>query len=366
MPKFLMISVAAALAAGTVLAAAPAQAAAPKPRSHVVTVAGSDGYVVFERATSSKDVQAGNRNGGTLYARDRSGRTTALTGFVDGAGVIEQTGHSLVQRTFANVTIDGVLTGVERVRHRDLATGDEGQVTLGAGDTLASVAPDGYVVRHDAGDRNTDDASDAGTTTLTYRHFDGSTANVAVPFAHHLDYVLQASDAVLLATTPSSDEQLQPSRIAYMTWADPGVWHPLYSPGVKADLSCAPATSTHVACRQDGIDGPGPRLVLFRLKDGHATWLRKTHPGACAFVSWATKGTNLYAVETSDAGVCTKGKLYRLQDDGTLVGGSRKYLFNALGGITTAYGRVVLSGGDQRHLYTTTGVTQKPVIITKA
>jgi hypothetical protein len=366
MPKVLIIGIAAVLAVGSVLAAAPAQAAAPKPRSHIVTVAGSDGYVIFERASATRDIKVHDRNNGKVYARDTKGTVTELKHFADGVGVIEQTGHTIVEKTYANVTVDGVLTGVERVRQRDLATGQESQDTLQSQDSLATVAPDGYVVRHDVGDRNSDDASDAGTTTLTYRHTDGSTAAIAVPFANHLNYVLQASEKVLLATTPSNDEQTRPSRIAYMTWANPGVWHAIYNAGRTANFSCAPATSTHVACRQDSTDGPGLGPVLFRLKDGHATWLLKTHPKACAYIDFATKGTNLYAVETSDAGVCTKGKLYRLQDDGRIVGGSKKYLFNALGGITTAYGKVVLSGGDQRHLYTTTGVTQKPVIIAKA
>ena len=363
MPKALLIGVAAALAC-TVFVAGPAQAA-PAPRGHIVTVAGSAGYLVYETATSSKDIQAGNRNQGTLFVRDAKGTVSRLANFADGH-VVEQTGHSLVEQTFGTATIDGVATGVERVRQRDLLTGAESLVTLGPRDSLATVAPDGYVVRHNAGDQNGDDASDAGTTTLTYRHLDGSTAALSVPFADHLNYTLQASDKVLLATTPSSDEQTRPSRISYMTWANPGVWHPLYNAGHTANFGCAPATTTHVACRVDTTDGPGLGLVLFRLSDGHATWLHTTHPKACSLVSFTTKGTNLYAVETSDAGVCTKGKLYRLQDDGTLVGGSRNHLFNALGMITTAYGKAVLSGGDQRHLYGTTGVTQKPVIIAKA
>lgn len=364
MPKVLTVGIATALAASAVLAASPAQAATPAPRNHVVTVAGSDGYLIYEVAKSSKDIQAGNRNRGTLYARDAEGTVSTLTNFTDGVGVIEQTGHSLVERTDATVVIDGVPTGVERVRQRDLATSTESVDTLGTSQSMASVAPDGFIVRHDDGEG--DGASDAGHTTLTYHHIDGSTAAIAIPFADNTNYRLQASDQGLLAMTPPSDEQTRPSRVAYMTWADPGVWHPIYNPGKTREIYCATPSSTHVACRVDGIDIGGPGLVVFRLKDGHATWLTKTHPKACTYATWATKGTNLYAIETSDAGVCTKGKLYRLQDDGTLVGGSKKYLFNALGGIETAYGKAVLSGGDQRHLYTTTGVTQKPVIIVKA
>lgn len=364
MPRVLTVGIATALAASAVLAASPAQAATPAPRNHVVTVAGSDGYLIYEVAKASKDIQAGNRNTGTLYARDIKGAVTELKNFVDGVGVIEQTGHSLVERTYANVVIDGVLTGVERVRQRDLTTSTESVATLGRFESMASVAPDGFILRHDDGDG--DGASDAGHTALTYRHFDGSTAAIAIPFADDTNYTLQASDQGLLAVTPNSDEQTRPSRVAYMTWADPGVWRPIYNPGRTREIFCATPSSTHVACRVDGIDIGGPGLVVFRLKDGHATWLRTTHPKACTYASWTTKGTNLYAIETSNAGVCTKGKLYRLQDDGTLVGGSRKYLFNTLGGIDTAYGKAVLSGGDQRHLYTTTGVTQKPVIIVKA
>jgi hypothetical protein len=366
-PKALMVGIAAALAAlaaSTVFAAGPAQAATPAPRSHVVAVAGSNRYLVYETARSSKDIQAGNRNKGTLYARNAKGTVSRLTHFADGVGVVEQTGHVLVEKTFANVTVDGVTTGVQRVRQRDLVTGTESLVTLAPSDSMASVAPDGYLVRHDVGDG--DGGSVAGTTSLTYRHVDGSTAALAVPFPGGLDYALRASDTVLLATSPSSDEQTRASRVAYMTWANPGVWHPVYNAGRPRDISCAAPSSTHVACRVDGIDTAGPGLVLLRLKDGHATWLHTTHPKACSAVSLATRGTNLWALETSDAGVCTKGKLYRLQADGKLVGGSTRYLFNALGDIHSAYGKVVLSGGDQRHLYTTTGVTKKPVIIVKA
>lgn len=360
----LQIAIAVALAASAVCASGPAQASAPTARRHVVALAGSDGYLVYEMARSTKDIRPGDRNAGALYVRDADGEVHRLRHFVDGAGVIEQTGHSLVEKRFANVTVDGVLSGVERVRHRDLVTGRESVVTLQPHDSLASVAPDGYLVRHDEG--GGDGGSDAGTTTLTYRHADGSTAGIAVPFADGTDYALQASDRGLLAVTPGSDEQTRPSRIAYMTWAHPGVWHGVYDAGRPRYISCSTPSSTHVACRIDGVDSAGPGLVLLRLRDGHATWLNRTHPKACWNLRWATKGASLWALETTDAGVCTRGKLYRLQDDGKLVGGSRKYRFSALGGIRPAYGEVVLSGGDQRHLSSTSGVTRKPVRIVGA
>lgn len=361
MPKVLTIGVAAALAAAAVLSGGTAQAATPTARDHVVPLTGSDQYVIYEVAKATKDVQPGNRNRGKLFARDKQGHVSALPNFTDGTGGITQVGHVLVENSFVNVTSGGVTNGVERVRERDLRTGAESVVTLGAQETLATVAPDGYVVRHDLG--GGDGASDAGETTLTYRHLDGTTADLPVPFADHTAYVLEGGDQVLLAVTPSSDEETRPARISFMRWSQPGVWHALWNAGTQRDVFCSKPSSTHVACDIANDDWPGLGLVLFRLSDGHATWMRKTHPKACTAVDITTKGTNLYALETSDAGVCTKGKLYRLQDDGTLVGGSKKYLFNALAGITTAYNRVVLSGGDQRHLYATTGVTQKPRII---
>jgi hypothetical protein len=360
--KILTIGVAAALAAGSVLAAAPAQAATA--RNHIVAIDGSDGYLVYKVAKSTKDIEAHDRSTAKVYVRDVHGKVTALPHFTDGVGVIQQTGHSLVEKTFTNVTVDGNDITVERVRQRDLRTGAESQVTLAPFDSLESVAPDGYIVRHNDG--GGDGASDAGITTLTYHHLDGSTSTIAVPFADHTDYALGGSDKVLMAVTPSSDEQTRPSRIAWMSWSVPGVWHPLWNAGTIAYIGCATPSSTHVACRSDGLDSAGAGIGLFRLKDSHVTWLNRTHPKACGLVTFTTKGTNLYALETSDKGVCTKGKLYRVQDDGKLVSGSKKYLFNATGGITTAYGKAVLSGGDQRHLYTTTGVTQKPVIIAKA
>ncbi len=267
--RVLTIGIATALAAGAVLAASPAHAATPVARNHVVALAGSDHYLIYEVAKASKSIRPGARNRGTLYARDAAGKVSRLTHFVDGKGVIEQTGHSLVEQTFTTVTIGGVLSGVQEVRQRDLRTGAERVVTLDPDDSMASVAPDGYVERYDKGDG--DGMSDAGTTSLTYRHIDGTTADIAIPFADHTTYRLQASDQGLLAMTPPSDEQIRPSRIAYMTWADPGVWHPIYSPGKRREIYCATPSSTHVACRVDGIDAGGPGLVLLRLQDGHAT-----------------------------------------------------------------------------------------------
>ena len=360
MPRALMFGLVAALVASAV-GAAPAQAAVP--RAHVVTLAGSDGYLVYKVERSTKAVHP-HDVGGAVYARDRRGRVQALRHFADGVGVIQQTGHSVVEKTFTNVPVDGGTIGVQRVRYRDLTTRQEHVTTLRPFESMAAVAPDGYLVRHDLG--GGDGGSTAGTTTLTYRHADGSTADIAVPFAHGQDYALGATDTGLMAVSPGSDEQTLPSRVAYMTWAHPGVWRQLYDAGRPRYIGCAPSSRTDVACRVDGVDSGGPGLVLLRLRDGHATWLHRTHPKACTAVTWATKGSSLWALETSDAGVCTEGKLFRLQEDGALVGGSSRYRFDAAGGIETAYGRAVVGDRDQRHLYSTTGVTRKPVLVVTA
>jgi hypothetical protein len=146
-----------------------------------------------------------------------------------------------------------------------------------------------------------------------------------------------------------------------MSWTTPGTWRTLYNAHGERYVGCSAPSRTHVVCSSMGLDAEVPQLGLFRLKDGAVTWLRKTHPKVCTHLDWATSGKDLVAIQTSDAGVCTRGKLLRFSASGALVGSTRRY--SALGGVTVGLGRILVSRDDQRVLYSLTGVTRTPTVL---
>jgi hypothetical protein len=205
---------------------------------------------------------------------------------------------------------------------------------------------------------------------LTYVHFDGTRVDLGKPFPEGQFFGLTISDTGILATPGTSDEAHFRSQVQYLPWSDTTRWRTLYTTSVSKTIACAPSSSGYAACEMSPADTytGATTYGLIALDGSGARWIQTTHPTACKAVNIATLGANLVAVETSSAGVCTKGKLYRFSWDGALVsGGTHHYSSTGiqvgLGGVGGGTGRILVSSLDQRHIDSLTGVTRAPHVL---
>jgi hypothetical protein len=347
------LATAAALTAGLLAAGAPVEAATTPPARAVVLTA-SGQYAVYAVKASTKPLNPGNPNRGKLYAVDAQGHRQALPTFKNAGRQVLLLGSTLLQTREVYLPD----RSYQEVHYLDLRSGRTGRVPLSDNDAALSAAPGGFVRGHRTGETTALGEPE----TLSLQTYDGTQTPLGDPYPDGLAYGLVAGDGGLLASTATSDETPNAdARIRYMSWSAPGVWRTLYDAHAERYVGCSAPSRTHVVCSSMGLDAKVPQLGLFRLRDGAVTWLRRTHPKVCTHLDWATSGADLVAIETSDAGVCTQGRLIRFSTSGTLVGSTRRY--NALGGVTVGLGRILVSRDDQRVLYSLTGVTRTPKVL---
>jgi hypothetical protein len=352
MTRLLRLTTVVAVTAGLLASAAPAQAAPPPARAVVLTASAQ--YAVYAVKASAKHLNPGNPNRGALYAVDAKGHRQALPAFKNAGRQVQLVGSSLVQARQVYVP-DG---SYQVVRYLDLRTGRAGEARLSDGDAALTAAPGGFVRAHRTGETT----ALGEPQTLSLQTYDGTQTALGDPFPDGIGYSLVAGDGGLLAATATSDETPNAdARIRYMSWSTPGTWRTLYDAHGERYVGCSAPSRTSVVCSSMGLDAEVPQLGLFRLRDGAVTWLRKAHPKVCTHLDWATSGANLVAIETSDAGACTRGRLIRFSASGALVGSARRY--SAIGGVTVGLGRILVSRDDQRVLYSLTGVTRTPQVL---
>lgn len=353
MSRFGRLATAVALTAGLLAVGAPAQAAAPPPARAVVLTASAQ-YAVYTVKASAKPLNPGNPNRGKLYAVDAAGHRQALSTFKNAGRQVQLMGSSLIQTKQVYLPD----RNYQEVHWLDLRSGRTGRIELSDNDAGLTAAPGGFVRGHRTGETT----ALGEPQTLSLQTWDGAQTPLGNPYPEGLGYSLVAGDGGLLASTATSDETRNAdARIRYMSWSALGVWRTLYDAHGERYVGCSAPSRTHVVCSSMGLDAEVPQLGLFRLKDGAVTWLRKVHPKVCRDLDWATSGANLVAIERSDAGVCTRGKLIRFSASGALVGSARRY--SALGGVTVGLGRILVSRDDQRVLYSLTGVTRTPTVL---
>ena len=353
MNRLVRLATVLALTAGLVAVGAPVEAATPPGRA-VVLVA-SEQYAVYAVKASTKPLNPGNPNRGALYAVDAKGRRQALRTFKNSGRRVELMGSSLMQTR--RVDPPGGIS-YQVVHFQDLRTGRSGEVPMTDGDSAMTAAPGGFVRAHRTGE-----TTQLGERqTLSLQTYAGEQTPLGEPFPDGNGFSLVAGSGGLLASSATSDETPNAdARIRYMDWRKPGVWRTLYDAHAERYVGCSTPSRTYVVCSSMGLDSEVPQIGLFRLRDFTVTWLNAKHPKVCKRLDWATAGSNLVAIETSDAGVCTKGKLIRMSPAGTLVGSTRRY--SALGGVTAGLGKILVSRTDQRVLFSLTGVTRTPKVL---
>jgi len=354
MRKQLVVAVAIASVVTGLLVPAAAQAARASTHARVVAVAASSTWVVVKRQVSSGDLTPYLQQGDVLSATDAAGHEVRLRDF-------RGSGHDrvrLVGSTVAQATRTADLSVYqERVRYRDLDSGRTGSVTGRVGDELIAAAPAGWVVQRATGA--------AGATGPTYGLVEvragGVETALGSPFPEGEDYWVQASESGLVSYTRTVDETCATSRVRFMPWGDPGAWRTVYAGAPRSCIACAPATTGSVACR---ATKPDRGLVVLSLRGGAPRWLKATHPRLCQTVNFATSRNDLVAIETTDAGACTKGVLYRFGADTKVATSTRR--FSAQGSIRTGLGRILVSKGQQRVVSGLAGVTRVPHAIAAA
>lgn len=352
MNRLVRLATALALTTGLVAACAPAEAATPPGRAVVVTA--SEQYAVYAVKASAKPLNPGNPNHGALYAVDAKGHRQALKTFKNAGRRVELMGSSLMQTREVYLP-DG---SYQLVHFQDLKTGRSGEARMTDGDYAMTAAPGGFVRAHRTGETT----SLGERQTLSLQTSAGERTPLGEPFPDGVGFGLVAGSGGLLASTATSDETSNAdARIRYMDWKKPGVWRTLYNAHAERYVGCSTPSRTSVVCSSMGLDSEVPQIGLFRLRDAKVTWLNAKHPKVCKRLDWATSGSSLVAIETSDAGVCTKGKLIRMSASGKLAGSTRHY--SAIGGVTAGLGKVLVSRTDQRVLYSLTGVTRAPKVL---
>lgn len=353
MARLARLVTALALTAGLVVGAGACAQAAPPPARAVVLVASAK-YAVYTAKASAKPLNPGNPNRGALYAVDTRGRRQALPEFKNAGRQVELVRGSIIQTRMVYVA-EG---GHQAVYYRDLDSGRSGVEHLTDDDVALTAAPGGFVRAHRTGETT----ALGPIQTLSLQSFAGKRTPLGTPFPDGTGYSLQAGDGGVLASTTTSDETSNPdARIRFMSWSTPGVWRTIFDAHGERYVGCTPPSRTHVVCSSLGLDAEVPQIGLFRLRDGAVTWFNKEHPKACTKLDWATSGSSLVAIEKSDAGACTRGKLIRMNTDGALAASTRRY--SALGGVTVGLGRILVSRDDQRVVSSLTGVTRAPKVL---
>jgi hypothetical protein len=353
MRKQLALAASAALALGMLLAPQSAVAATTAKPYHnrLLPVATSNQYVVYRQQVTNKDLQLYPYSGGSLYAVGADHKRISLPGFDNRIAPPKLVADSLVQ---AKVTNYGPYQ--ELIHYRNLTTGQEATVLGDVNDSLASASLGGWVMFH-----TTDKTADFGyVSELRQVNYDGTQESYGTPFPEGESFAVTGSNSGLIATNRPSDENHARATVRFMSWNKPGQWRTLYSGARDASVGCAPAAARWVACNVTGFGSKGLALISTGTQPIH--WLKNTHPGACQKVDYATAGDNLVAIETSDAGVCDTGKLYRFNAD-TSLASSKTKRYNVNDGINSGLYKIIVGKSDQSRLYSLTGVTRTPVTV---
>jgi hypothetical protein len=338
----------------SLLAAPPAQAATRPTHARVVAVASDAGHVVYKRRVASANLTPQPQKGDELFATDAAGHVAPLTDF-DGASydTVSLVGDFLVQAS------GGSGQTAQHVRYRNLSTGATAQVTSKTTDALKSAAPDGWVVLR------TGQIQPDSQFSLVRVRPDGSETDLGVPFPDYIDggvgYGLQTSDSGLIAVPIEVDEECTTSQVKFQPWSDPGVWRTVFAGTPRSCIACAPAARSSVACN---VFQPNKGLVTISLRGGAPHYVRNSHPKLCQTVDYATSNDDLIAIETTDAGSCTKGLVYRFGQNKKVATSTARY--GALGSIRTGLGRILVSKGQQQLIYGLSGVTRNPSTIARA
>lgn len=351
-----LIPLAVLVVMGVSLSAAPTAHAAAGGSTHsrAVAVASSGDWLVYKRQVSTSDLTPSPQKGDLLYATDTAGHVTHLTDFQRAStGRLSLVDDFLVQASRPSGQ------AAQQVRYRDLATGTTAQVTAKAHDVVVSAAPDGWVVQREG---RIDPSSEF---SLVRVRPDGTETGLGVPFPDYIDggvgYLLQPSDSGLIAYPLRVDEVCASSQVRFQPWSDPGGWRTIYSGAARSCIGCAPATASSVACR---ATQPDKGLVVISLRGRAPHYLRNSHPRLCQSVDYATSKDDLVAIETTDAGACTKGEVYRFGQDKKLAISKGRY--DALGSIRAGLGRIVVSKRQQQLIYGLSGVTRSPTVVARA
>jgi hypothetical protein len=294
--------------------------------------------------------------GGTVSATDITGQRQSLPGFSNEKQKLYLNGSVLVQAR------NSIHTGSERqsVRWRDLNDRATGTVTDRPGEIVVAAAPHGWVT-----EASTATEGRFGTVQrLTYVRPDGARVDLGEPFPEGQSIQFAASDTGLVLTPGVSDENHFASQVRFLSWSHPHAWRTIFVSARDVDVECAPSSSSHVACSATSLASGAQRYGLVALDGSGARWIQTSHPRACTRIRFATRGHDLVAVATSDAGACTKGRLFRFASDGALIEGTSHRYSSA--SIHVGLGdTVVVSSLDQRHIDTLTGVTRAPTILVR-
>ena len=352
------------LAGAGVLPAMAATAATSITHPRITTLLASSQWIVYRQKTTSTNIRPEFLVGGSLYATDLSGQLQSLPGFDNEKQFLSLTGSTLVQAQ------NQVHTNTERqtIRWRNLNNHATGTAQTEPGAVLEGAAPDGWI----EDSSSPEDSYYGNANQLTYVHFDGTRVDLGKPFPKGQFFGLTISDTGILATPGTSDEFHFKSQVRYLPWSHAAAWRTLYTTPVSKTIGCAPSSSRYAACEMSPADTYTGTTTygLIALDGSGARWIQTTHPKACKAVNIATLGANLVAVETSSAGVCTKGTLFRFSWEGALVsGGSHHYSSTGiqvgLGGVSGGTGLILVSSLEQRHIDTLTGVTRSPYVVAR-
>ena len=169
------------------------------------------------------------------------------------------------------------------------------------------------------------------------------------------------SDSGLIAYPLEVDEACTSSQVRFQPWTDPGTWRTVYAGSTRSCIQCAPATTSSVACR---VTQPNRGLVVISLRGGAPHYLRNAAPRLCQTVDYTTSKDDLVAIETTDAGACTKGEVYRFGQDKKVAVSKARY--GALGSVRAGLGRIIVSKGQQQVIYGLSGVTRSPKVVARA
>jgi hypothetical protein len=351
---------AATILVGSVLIPQSAMAASSADHPRVAPLVASNNYAVYKQKTTGGTISGNQLTGGSVYAVDKNGKRQSLPGFTNEKRFMYLTGDFLVQATN---TIHNTVSDHQTVRYLNLRTGAHGTATYPVGGAgLVAAAPDGWIM-----DQATDVDTGYGTLfDLVVVHPDGTTRNLGTPFNDGRSFSIAVSDYGIISTPGISDESAAPSQVRRLTWSSSSTWSTLYTTkgGPDTGITCMPSSSTYTACSLVSADF-NVKSGLVSLSGQGARWIQDKHPGACKYIDYVTKGGSLFAIETSNLGVCTKGKLYRFNFAGKLVSNGSSHLYSSEAGIVAGLGKVLVSSVNQRHLDTLSNLPQNPNVLVK-
>ncbi|RIX28635.1 hypothetical protein D1781_14615 [Amnibacterium setariae] len=335
--------------------ATPPTPAATRPAdARVVPVASDARHLVYGRQASVEDPTPQRQERDLLLATDASGRVTPLPGFRgDRSSGFSLVGDSLVE------TAGWTRWTERRVRYRNLSTGATARVALKTTDSLASAAPDGWVVRRIGQPR-----PDAESSLVRVR-LDGSEVELGVPFpdaiAGGVGYEIQVGDSGVIAYPKQIDDLCASSEVKFQSWSDGGTWRTVFVGAPRSCISCAAAAANSVACR---VLQPDEGLVTIPLRGGSPRFVTDDQPERCQTVDFASWDDGLVAIETSDEGPCTEGLVYRFGQDGEVAISTTRY--GTSGSVRIGLGRIIVTDGRQHAVFGLDGATLDPRTLVRA